>query len=367
MTDRLRVLVVDHDPIHRVGIRRAIELSTLGADVVELATPDEAFAALAAAPADCVLIDQELPDRGALVIVTSLRGDRNGVPILWLGGLQDEEILQQAIDFGVTDFFSRADHSPRRLAFRVKNAIRLAATEVDNVRSLETAVTDARARDEILAIVSHDLRGPLHAISLASEALREDATEDAKRYLSAIDRAGARAERLISDLLDASAIENGKLSLNLGRVNLTSVAKQTATDFELLAHDAKSTITVTAPDEPIYVEADRDRLLQALANLVGNALKHARGTPVEISIERRAPHAIVAVSDHGPGIPPGEIQHVFDRYWTGRARKGGAGLGLAIAKGIAQAHDGLLQVFSRPGEGARFELSLPGTVATSAT
>lgn len=341
-------------------MRRAIELSTLGADVVEAATPDEAFTALAAAPIDCVLIDQDLPHKGALVIITSLRGDRNGVPILLITGLQDEDLLQQTIEFGVTDFFSKTDLSPRRLGFRIKNAIRLAAAEVDNVRSLESAVTAARARDEILAVVSHDLRGPLHAISLASEALREDATDDAKRYLSAIDRAGSRAERLISDLLDASAIENGKLSLNLGRVNLGSVAKQTAADFDLLARDAKSKITLTVPDEPIYVQADRDRLLQALANLVGNALKHARGTPIDISLERRASHVIIAVSDHGPGIPPGEIQHVFDRYWTGRARKGGAGLGLAIAKGIAQAHGGLLQVFSRPGEGSRFELALVG-------
>jgi len=103
MPDRLRVLVIDHDPTHRVGIRRAIELSSVGADVVELSTPDEAFAALAAAPADCVLIDQDLPQKGALMVVTSLRGDRNGVAILLITGLQDEELLQQAIEFGVTE------------------------------------------------------------------------------------------------------------------------------------------------------------------------------------------------------------------------------------------------------------------------
>jgi len=359
MTDRLRVLVIDHDPIHRVRIRRAIEHSTLAAEVVELATPDEAFGALAAMRADCVLIDQDLPHKGALVIVTSLRGERNGVPILLITGMQDEELLQQAIELGVTDFFPKTDLSPRRLGFRIKNAIRLAATEVDKARSLETAVTAARARDEILAVVSHDLRGPLHAISLASEALREGANEDARRYLSAIDRAGARAERLISDLLDASAIENGRLSLNLARVNLGSVAKQAVADHELLARDAKATITANVPAEPLYVEADRDRLLQALANLVGNALKHARGTPIELSLERRDTHAVLSVSDRGPGIPTAEIQHVFDRYWTGRARKGGAGLGLAIAKGIALAHGGTIKVLSRPGEGARFELALP--------
>src|SRR5450432_51522 len=320
MSDRLRILVVDHDPVHRAGIRRAIEQSSLAADVVEATTPDEALTAFQAG-IDCVLVDQDLPQRGALVIVTALRGERNGVPILLLTGLQDEEHLQQAFEFGVTDFFPKMDVSPRRLSFRIKFALRIAAAEIDNLRSIATATASARARDEVLAIVSHDLRGPLHAISLASEALREDATEDAKRYLSAIDRAGARAERLISDLLDASAIENGKLSLNKARTNLVSVVKQAVAEHELFARESKTTITARLPDAPVYVDADRDRLLQALANLIGNALKHARGTPIELSVEVRDHHAILSVADRGPGIPASEIQHVFDRYWTGRARK----------------------------------------------
>ncbi len=358
MPDRLRLIVVDHEPVHRASLRKALEHS-LRAEVVEVTTPEEAFATLAGAPTDCVLIDQDLPNKGALVVITQLRGDRNPVPLLLVTGLQDEDLLQQAMDCGVTDFFPKTDMSPRRLGFRVKFAIRLQATEVDNVKSIETATAAARARDEILAIVSHDLRGPLHAISLASEALREDAGDDAKRYLGAIDRAGARAERLISDLLDASAIENGKLSLNSARINLSNVAKQAAQDHELVVKDSKASIAAVLPTEPVYVEADRDRLLQAVANLVGNAIKHARGTPIEISVDKRDGHAILAVADRGAGIPQTEMPHVFDRYWTGRARKGGAGLGLAIAKGIAHAHGGTIQVFSRPGEGARFEIALP--------
>ncbi len=358
MSDRLRLVVVDHDPVHRGTVRQALEQS-LDAVVVEASTPAEALPAIAEAPTACVLVAQDLPDKGALAIVIELRGDRNPVPILLVTGLQDEELLQHAIDFGVTDFFPKSDLSPHRLGFRVKFAIRLQATELENVSSLESATAAARARDEILAIVSHDLRGPLHAISLASEALRDDATEDAKRYLGAIDRAGGRAERLISDLLDASAIENGRLGLSSARINLSSVAKQAAQDHELLVKSTKATITAVLPSEPIHVQADRDRLLQAVANLVGNALKHARGAAIELTIEKRDGHAILAVSDRGPGIPTTEMPHVFDRYWSGRTRKGGAGLGLAIAKGITIAHGGTIQVFSRPGEGARFEIALP--------
>ncbi|HEY0250738.1 MAG TPA: hybrid sensor histidine kinase/response regulator [Kofleriaceae bacterium] len=358
----LRLLVVDHDPIHRLGIVRSLEQSATiaGSAIVEVALPDEALAVMRTEPrVDCVMLDQDLPNKGALQIITELRGDRNPVPILLLTGMQDEDLLQQAIDCGVTDFFSKTDLSPRRLGLRVKFAMRLAEVELDNVQSIEAATAASRARDEILAIVSHDLRGPLHAISLAGEALREDATDDAKRYLGAIDRAGARAERLISDLLDASAIENGKLSLQKARINLNNVVKQAVSDHELPARDAKATVAASVPTEPVYVEADRDRLLQALANLIINAFKHARGSAVTVDVTKNDTHAILSVSDHGPGITAAALPHVFDRYWSGRAKKGGAGLGLAIAKGIALAHGGTIQVFSRPGEGARFEIALP--------
>jgi signal transduction histidine kinase len=99
--------------------------------------------------------------------------------------------------------------------------------------------------------------------------------------------------------------------------------------------------------------------LQVLGNLIGNALKHARGAPIEISLERTHRDAVIAVRDNGPGITPSELPHVFDRYWHGRTKKGGAGLGLAIAKGIVAAHGGQLMVASTQGAGAEFSFTLP--------
>ena len=96
---------------------------------------------------------------------------------------------------------------------------------------------------------------------------------------------------------------------------------------------------------------------QAVA--IGNALKHARGAPIEISLERNSHDAVIAVRDNGPGITDSELPHVFDRYWHGRAKKGGAGLGLAIAKGIIDAHGGRIAVASKQGAGAEFSFTLP--------
>ncbi len=207
--------------------------------------------------------------------------------------------------------------------------------------------------------MSHDLRGPLHAISLACEALRDEVNPSGIRYLGAIERAINRAERLITDLLEASAIENGALALARSPVDAVSIVRQAAADYELLAKETGTRINAHVPDEQIVVSADRDRVLQVLGNLIGNSLKHAKGTPIEIMLERRDREAAIAVRDGGPGITTTELPHVFDRYWTGRTRKGGAGLGLAIAKGIVSAHGGILSVDSKTGEGASFTFTLP--------
>jgi signal transduction histidine kinase len=207
--------------------------------------------------------------------------------------------------------------------------------------------------------VSHDLRGPLHAISLACEALRDEIPQESLRYLGAIERASVRAERLISDLLEASAIENGALTLNRGAIDAAALIKQVAADHELLAKESGGRIQANLPTEATLVSADRDRVMQVLANLIGNALKHARGAPIEISLDRTGQEARIAVRDRGPGITDSELPHIFDRYWSGRTKRGGAGLGLAIAKGIVDAHGGQIFVASTHGEGAEFSFTLP--------
>ena len=359
MTERLRLLIVDDDQVDRLAFRRAIDESGLVADIAEAKDATEALAIASARPQDCLLLDQDVPGMSGIELAGQLRGAGNLVPIVFITGQQDEEMLQRAVDAGITDFIPKSDLTPRRLAARIRLAVRIGRAEAESQKQLERADAAARARDEILAVVSHDLRGPLHAISLAHEALRDELTGPATRYLGAIERASARAERLITDLLEAAAIENGAISLSKGLVDAVSIVKQAAADHELLVKETGSKIIAQHPDEPVVVSADRDRVLQVLSNLVGNSLKHARGTPIEISVARHDGTATIAVRDRGPGIGASELPHIFDRYWSGRTKKGGAGLGLAIAKGIVSAHGGELAVDSKPGEGARFYFSLP--------
>jgi len=366
--DRVRVLIVDHDLGDRLAIRRALEHSDLSLELVEASTAAEALAAARDAPFDCWLLDHDLPDTPGTELTRQLRERHDLTPVILVTGQtvqtgqtgQDsEQLLQAAVDAGVTDVVPRADLSPRRLALRIRFAIRIGRAESESQKSLRAANQAARARDDVLAVVSHDLRGPLHAIGLACEALHDEVSSDAKRYLGAIERASRRAERLITDLLEASAIENGGLTLARRTVDAAAIVRQAAADHELLVQEAGGTLTAKLPEGSTQVSADRDRVLQVLGNLIGNALKHARGQAIEISLERTHRDAVITVRDAGPGITEAELLHVFDRYWHGRSKKGGAGLGLAIAKGIVEAHGGQIAVASTLGEGAAFSFTLP--------
>ncbi|MDQ3339888.1 MAG: response regulator, partial [Myxococcota bacterium] len=198
----------------RLAIRRAIEQSGLSTAIIDEAqNTTQALEKVQSRNYDCLLLDHDLPGMSGTDFTRQLRALGNLTPVVLVTGQQDEALLQAAVDAGVTDFFPKGDLSPRRLALRVRFAIRIGRAEAESAKSLAAANQASRARDDVLAVVSHDLRGPLHAISLACEALREEVTGGAVRYLGAIERASTRAERLISDLLEASAIENGALTL----------------------------------------------------------------------------------------------------------------------------------------------------------
>ena len=168
---------------------------------------------------------------------------------------------------------------------------------------------------------------------------------------------------IIRDLLDVTAIEAGRLAVDPAPVSLGEVLDRARELHAPLAAEKGVAFDVAMDDDTVLLMADAGRVLQALGNLVGNALKFTPSggrVTVRGDADQARPVVRLEVADTGPGIAPDHLPHVFDRFWQAReTRRAGAGLGLAIVKGIVEAHDGVVTVESALGEGTRFRLELP--------
>ncbi len=224
---------------------------------------------------------------------------------------------------------------------------------------------DARLREQILAVVSHDLRNPLSAILLGARQLATGAAaggaQKARAAGERIARAADRMRRMIGDLLDAAAIQSGRLAVHPVAADPRALAEEAREAFQHLAEERRLELEVRLDGKLPELCCDHDRVLQALSNLIGNAVALTpAGGRVTLGAAARDGGVELAVSDTGPGIPPDELPRIFEPYRRGKdAPYRGTGLGLAIVRGIAEAHGGRVRVESRVGEGTTFRLWLP--------
>jgi PAS domain S-box-containing protein len=219
-----------------------------------------------------------------------------------------------------------------------------------------------RARDDILAIVSHDLRNPLNIIGMGVNLLESSLPEDRKTaQLGVIRRAVAGMNHLIEDLLDASQIAAGRLRIDAAPVDAAAICDDAVGMFENLVAAKNQRFYCEPPRKGVEVLADRDRISQVLANLIGNAHKFTpEGGQIELKAEPLEDCVRFTVSDTGPGLSSQDLPHVFDRFWQARrVRRGGVGLGLPITKGIIDAHGGRIWAESSAGVGTTFYFTLP--------
>jgi signal transduction histidine kinase len=267
--------------------------------------------------------------------------------------------------------FRRRAFTPDDLSLLEELAARLAlAVERDRLWEGERAARAAAQaavlqRDEVLAIVAHDLRNPLGRILMSVMLLRKTmpAGSDA-RPLDVVQRAIQSMDRLIRDLLDVSRLEAGGLPLDRSAVAVDALLADLCEQFGELARSKRVRLEWSAERGLPPVLADRARLAQATSNLLDNAI---RLTPAGGAVSLRAASSRdlveFAVADTGPGIAAEQLPHLFDRFWQGtRERRGSAGLGLTIVKGIVEAHGGRVFVESTLGEGATFRFWIPVAV-----
>ena len=253
------------------------------------------------------------------------------------------------------------------LAFYVTEMIRrVVMNEVSRI-TLDKLLGESEriidAREEILRIVAHDLRNPLNTISMATDLLLEDTKQDASRaaQLRIIRRSGERMNRLIQDLLSVTTIEAGRLSIAPKKVSVNELLHEACELLEPIAREKSITLTVSAAADLPPVRADSSRVLQVFSNLVGNAVKFTQsGGAITLSAAREDGKVQCSVADNGPGIPAAQIPRLFGKFWQAKRGDGrGVGLGLAIARGIVEAHGGTMTVDSEEGKGSVFTFELP--------
>jgi signal transduction histidine kinase len=238
--------------------------------------------------------------------------------------------------------------------------------DVTHLRETEEELQQAvAAREEILGIVSHDLRNPLNRIVLhclvALAELAGSELDTVRQHLEKIVRAARTMDRLIGDLVDLVHIEQGQLSIDAAPVSAAALVSDAVEMSRVQAKAASLELVASLPDDLPSVLADRVRVRQVFSNLIGNAIKFTpSGGRIEVAAQPLDTEVVFSVSDTGPGIPETMLDRLFDHFWRGPGRReGGLGLGLAIAKGIVTTHGGRIWAESHPGAGSTFFFVLP--------
>lgn len=241
--------------------------------------------------------------------------------------------------------------------------------EATNRKLLANTEAAVRARDEVLGLVSHDLRNPVNAVKMLAGAILRAAEAQVESPLptTIVDHAAVmlqaanQMDTLIQDLLDVSRLESGRLQLNVLSVRLNDIVQAVRSTLLPAAEERGVAILSEIPESVSMLAADPDRLTQLLSNLIGNAIKYTpAGGTVTISATNRDRDVHVRIADTGAGIAPDDLPRVFDRFWQSkRTNRSGAGLGLAIARGIVRAHGGDISIASTLGEGTTVEFTVP--------
>jgi signal transduction histidine kinase len=220
-------------------------------------------------------------------------------------------------------------------------------------------------KNQFLGMAAHDLRGPIGSIRGIAELVRDIAIPDPQKndLLGEIVRASGNMLDLLNDLLDISSIESGQLRLNVEPVDLAALIEERLRLLRMVA-DYKRIPIVTRLQPVGPVPCDRARIAQVIDNLVSNAIKYSKpGASIEIELSQLGVAAILAVNDHGQGIPESELHRLFGAFSRLSTRPTGGerstGLGLAIVKRIVEEHDGVVGVESRVGKGSSFRVILP--------
>ncbi len=367
--ERARIVVVDDNADMRQYITRLLS------DRYDVASVGDGAAALEEVRArrpDLVLSDVMMPKLDGFGLLRELRADprTHEVPVILLSARAGEESRVEGMESGADDYLVKP-FTARELLARVGAHVQMARVRVrasNALRRSEEALRLAgRRKDEFLATLSHELRGPLAPMTNMLEVMKRSQSRPdlLPQALDVMQRQTRQLARLVDDLMDASRITRDQLVLNLESLELGNTIRELAETWRPVATSLGLELSVRIPREKLHAQADPVRIAQIVSNLLSNACKYTEaGGRVELRLERQGGSAVITVRDTGIGIPPESLRDIFEMFFqldrSLERSHGGLGIGLALAKRLVQMHGGSIEALSTgPGNGTTVVVHLP--------
>ncbi len=362
MVDRVKCLIVDDVEENLL----ALEAVLRGEDreIFKAKSGPEALELLLVHDFALAFLDIHMPTMSGFELAELMRGTERSkrIPIIFITAASPNEPLPmfRGYESGAVDVLFKP--------INMEILRQKAAVFFELHRQREELKQAVQAREDVLAIVSHDMRTPLSVVHTTTSMLLNPkyklTPEQIREQHERIRRNADLMNRMIGDLMDMVSLRSGQLSINPKPVVVNDVLKEAVTAHEAPARDKGLELAYDSGNDVMNADADRARLMQLFQNLVGNAVKFTKaGDSIRIVSRTRGAQAQIEIADTGPGIAADDLPHIFDPYYSASTKhqKTGTGLGLYIAKGIVDAHGGTIRCTSEPGIGTTFSITLPLT------
>ena len=373
------VLVVEDNETNRVYLNLLLE------DEYKVSLAENGAQALHIAAAhpqpQLVLLDIVMPEMDGYEVCRRLKEnpETKDILVIFFTSLLEEGGEYKGLSLGAIDYIAKPVQ-PELLRIRIKQHLDLLHTRKSLQEALQKEHQANLAKSEFLANMSHEMRTPMHAIlSYANFGLRridKVPLQKLAEYFQEIRDSGERLTLLLNDLLDLAKLEAGSMSYAMKEHDITSTIKEAVTEFKAAAEERGIHLILKAPETPLIGKFDDARIGQVVRNLLSNALKFTEAgkkITIEVAQDVLAPHGPntkpalrFSIHDQGIGIPPTEVETIFDKFIqssTTKSGAGGTGLGLAICSQIIQAHQGKIWAENNENDGATFFVLLPKRAA----